>query len=64
MAGETKAKAEAARGAWVVVDDAGVVQVVESGELKAFRAAAPLKGSVRFWPFGKSRDDVLTGGAS
>jgi hypothetical protein len=46
-------------GAWVVVDDQGQVHAVERAELRAWRIAGPLKGTVVFWPFGASREQVL-----
>lgn len=54
-----KISKEAPRGAWVGVDDAGQVLVVESSEIKAFRAAQPFRARVVMWPFGKTRDEAL-----
>jgi hypothetical protein len=61
MADEKKqGEKTSARGAWVVVDDQGDVLVVESSEVKAFRAAQPFRALVIFWPFGKPKGDVIT----
>lgn len=47
------------RGAWAVVDDGGQVLVVESSEIKAFRAAQSHRARVVFWPYGASRESVV-----
>jgi hypothetical protein len=49
-------EAESRNGAWVVIDDAGVVQAVERAELRAWRIAGPMKANVVHWPFGVTRD--------
>jgi hypothetical protein len=54
-----KVKNEAARGAWVVVGDDDQVVVVESSEIKAFRAAQPFRARVVMWPFGVAREAAL-----
>lgn len=59
QAAKPSKKTEAARGAWVVVDDGGQVLVVESSEIKAFRAAAEYRARVIFWQFGKTAVDVV-----
>jgi hypothetical protein len=56
---EKPKRVEAPRGAWVVVDDAGQVLVVESSEIKAFRAAQPFRARVVMWPFGVARESAL-----
>jgi hypothetical protein len=49
---------ESRNGAWVVIDDAGMVQAVERSELRAWRIAGPMKANVVRWPFGKTRAEV------
>jgi hypothetical protein len=56
---EKPKRVEAPHGAWVVVDDQGHVLVVESSEIKAFRAAQPFRARVVMWPFGKTREEAL-----
>lgn len=58
---EKPARVEAARGAWAVFDDDNDVIVVESSEIKAFRAAAPFRARVAFWPFGAQQAAVVSG---
>lgn len=55
----TAAKKDESRGAWVVVDDTLQVIVIESSEIKAFRAAQPYRARIVFWGFGVDVGTVL-----
>jgi hypothetical protein len=57
----TKAAGRAPAGAWVVVNEAGVVLSVEQSETRALRIAVKEKADVVRWPFGALRDAVLAG---
>ena len=55
-----KPSGRAPAGAWVVVNEAGVVLSVEQSETRALRIAVKAKADVVRWPFGALRDAVLS----